>query len=112
VSDSVIVLDLKYASGTVNTSGDSTLIAAQGTGKQIVVSMITIQNESATETTALIKNDGATQLRFVGVSKPDGIVWTFPPGRELRVADNRPLVINLSGANQWGYTIQYRVEGA
>ncbi len=93
-------------SGTKNASGDNTLIAAPGVGVSIVVDWFLIQNESLTATTMILK-DGATAgprflAQYQGAILPVFVPW--------KLTANAALVLNLSGANQCGYTVAYHLE--
>jgi len=111
-SDHAYTLDgaLLGVTGTVSDSGDTTLIAAPGAGQRIVIQNLCLQNESATSSTAILK-DGSTAIRrILGDHTGDGIFVAYPTGRERRLSDNSALVLNLSGAYQWGYTVEYWIE--
>ena len=101
---------LIHATGTAATSGDNTLIAAPGAGKQIVVSGLVIQNESSTSTTAILKFGATSIMRALFAFQGDGIVRDVEPAWE--VGNNAALVLNLSGANSHGYSIAYWIDGA
>ncbi len=101
---------LIHATGTAATSGDNTLIAAPGSGKQIVVSGLVIQNESSTSTTAILKFGATSIMRALFASQGDGIVRDVEPAWE--VGNNAALVLNLSGANSHGYSIAYWIDAA
>ena len=101
---------LLSATGTAATSGDNDLIAAPGLGNRIVIVSFCIQNESTTATTMILK-DGATAFRRVlGQYQGDGVAVTYGPGREKRLAESAKLVLNLSGANSCGYSVDYFIE--
>ena len=101
---------LIHVTGTAATSGDNTLIAAPGVGRQIVISGLVIQNESSTSTTAILKFGSTAKMRTLLVSQGDGIVRDLEPAWE--VGANTALVLNLSGANSHGYSISYWIDGA
>jgi hypothetical protein len=96
--------------GTTATSGDNTLIAAPGSGKQIVISQLILQNESATATTLVVKAGATAILRVLCQNQGDGLSQVYPPERCLAIGDNTALVLNLSGANSCGYTVLYYVD--
>lgn len=98
---------LLFATGTASGSGDNTLIAAPSSGQEIVISSIQIQNESATAATMIIKFGATAKRRFLGQSQGDGFLRDLIPGREWKVGDATALVLNLSSAVQWGYSIEY-----
>ena len=98
------------ACGTVAATGNTTLIAAPGAGFRIVLSYVMVQNESAAPTTILMGDNNGWYLRFLGQTQGDLLLVQLIPGREWRLSENSPLLINLSGANQIGYSIMYYVE--
>jgi hypothetical protein len=91
-------------------SGDNALIAAPGASTRIVVSAFTIQNESATATTMVLKSGSTAKFRWLGHNQGDGLVMAFPPGREWRLGTNEALNLNLDGANSCGYSVVYWTE--
>ena len=97
-------------SGTKTVSGDNALIAAPGAGVRIVVSAVTIQNESATPTTMVLKSGSTAKFRWLEQAQGDGLVLNFAPGREWRLGTNEALNLNLSGANSCGYNVVYWTE--
>lgn len=112
LSDHAGTLDqvLLSVTGTKAESGDNTLIAAPGVGNRIVVVSFLLQNETGTSTTLILK-DGATAFRRVlGQNQGDGVAVTYTPGREKRLSENTALVLNLSGANICGYSVDYFIE--
>lgn len=98
--------------GTVNSSGDNTLIAAPLAGQRIVVTGFVVQNESSTATTMVLKSGTVAAYRFLGQSQGAFFEKEFAVGSEWRLAAGAALVLNLSGANSCGYSISYFVEGA
>jgi hypothetical protein len=98
------------ATGTAAASGDNTLVAAPGAGKRIVISALIVQNESATATTAILKDGSTAILRCLGQNQGDGLALHFAPERELRLSADAALVLNLSGANSHGYSVIYHVD--
>jgi hypothetical protein len=101
---------LLSVTGTKAESGDNTIIAATDANNRIVIVSFSIQNESATATTMILK-DGATAFRrCLGQNQGDGIAITYTPGREKRLSAAAALVLNLSGANACGYSVDYFIE--
>jgi hypothetical protein len=96
--------------GTVSTSGDTTLIAAPGAGQKIVIVSYTVQNESGSSTVILLKDGSTTKRRLWTEQKVDGESKTFPFNAYWRLSTNSALAINLSGANQVGVSIDYFIE--
>ena len=103
-------LTLTTDTGTVSASGDTTLIAAPGASYRLVVTSFVIQNESSTATTMILKDGSTNKRRVLGQNQGDGLAMVFAPGSEWRLSENAALVLNLSGANQCGYTVDYFTE--
>ncbi|MFA6046259.1 MAG: hypothetical protein WC718_14845 [Phycisphaerales bacterium] len=101
---------LLSVSGAKAESGDNTLIAAPGAYDRIVLVSVCIQNESSTATTMILKDGSAAFRRVLGQNQGDGVSLTYTPGREKRLAANAALVLNLSGANSCGYSVDYFIE--
>jgi hypothetical protein len=107
-------INKSYYSAAISTSGDNTLVAAPGVGSYISVKWLHIGNESATETTVLIKSGASTQ-RFRCVLSPKGTAGEhryieFPIHSPLNVDTNEALVANLSGPNAIGISAGYIVK--
>jgi len=102
--------EISLATGTAASSGDNTLVAAPGSGMRTVVTAIIVQEESGTATTMIVKQGSTAKVRFLGQNQGDGLAWRFPAGRPWKLPDNAVLVLNLSGANQVGYTVEYYQE--
>lgn len=101
---------LLWVTGTKAASGDNELIAAPAAGVRIVVTSVLLQNESATATTMLLKDGATAKMRCLGQNQGDGLLMTFPPGREWKLTAATALNLNLSGANSCGYSVQYYTE--
>lgn len=103
---------LSVATGTAAASGDNTLIAAPGAGLRTVLVEVQLQLEAATATVGLLKDGagGAVLLRWRGVNDGDGVVHQWPMDTRLKLTAATALVLNLSGANQCGYTVYYYTE--
>ncbi|WP_414755537.1 hypothetical protein [Anabaena sp. CCY 9910] len=102
--------EVSYLSGTINTSGDNTIIAAPGAGQRIIITSLIMQLEVSTATTALIKSGSSTiRKRSLCQAQGDGLFLYYPPGDALRLETNQALVINLSGANSVGYSVEWLV---
>lgn len=95
-----------YVTGTISSSGDNTIVSAQGAGVSIYITHLVIQNESSTATTIILK-DSSNRLRCLGQSQGNGLALTFSERREIKLAANTALILNLSGANSCGYSIGY-----
>jgi hypothetical protein len=108
----IVVSSFTSVTGTKAASGDNTLISAPGASTCIVLVHYHLQNESATATTLILK-DGSTEFsRFFGQNQGDGIAVTYPDTRRKKLTANTALVLNLSGANTCGYTVDYYTEAA
>lgn len=106
---------LQSATGTIATSGDNIVIdisavAGYLVGDKIVITSLIIQNESSTGTTALVKDGSSAIARVLGQNQGDGLALTFQPGLELRLSPDADLIVNLSDANSFGYTVFYYLE--
>lgn len=104
-----------FPTGTVASSGDNTVmdisaLAGYSSGDRIVITAIRIQNESSTSTTVVIKNGATSIARVLCETKGSGVDRQYPVGRELRLSANADLVLNLSGANSIGHSIEYFLE--
>lgn len=72
----------------------------------VLLDLVFIQNESATETAAIVKLDNASIGRAVLEAKRG--VSIVPPHGPMRVAAGVALKVNLSGANAHSATVYYR----
>jgi hypothetical protein len=102
-----------FSQGTAAVSGVNTIVNAPGAGFRIVVAGFVIQNESATATTMILRDGvapAAGRFRCLGQAQGDGLSKDFDPEHVWKLAENNPVVLNLSGANSCGYTIQYYTE--
>lgn len=92
-----------------STSGDNTIIAAQGAGVSIYVSELVVINKSTTATLVLLK-EGSTTIGDVDMpSEGDGIVLIYGFDNEWKLPSNTALVGNLSGNNNISFWGRYRV---
>lgn len=103
-------ISVTSATGTAASSGDNTLIAAPGAGIRIVLVSIIIQNESSTATTMILKNGSTAYERILAQNQGDGLAHAYPVDARKKLAANAALVLNLSGANSCGYSIEYYTE--
>lgn len=101
---------LLSVTGTKAENGDNTLIAAPGLNYRLVVVSFCIQNESTTATTLILKDGATAWWRVYAKNQGDGVSITYNPGREKRLTENSALVLNLSGANTCGYSVDYFLE--
>lgn len=103
------------STGTVNTSGDSTVIdisnvAGYVSGDRIVITGLRIQNENGTANTITYKDGSTVVGRIYTSAAGSGLDRQYSNGRELRLAADADFVLNLSAANAIGYTIEYFLE--
>lgn len=103
-------IELSLLTSTTATSGDNTLIAAPGAGRQIVITTLVLQNESATATTLIVKAGSTAIARVLCQNQGDGLTLTLPPEAPLALGSNAALVLNLSGNNSCGYSITYYID--
>lgn len=97
---------ITLTSGTHATSGDNTVIAAPGAGKALVLFYLQVQNESANDTTVLIKH-GSTQVGRAVLAAKDALVREWVDDYLCVLPANTALVVNLSGANSHGVVVEY-----
>ena len=95
--------ELTVSTGTAASSGDNTLVAAPGAGKRLVLLFLKVQNESTTATTCTVKH-GSTVVDRVKLAENDAYIREYECPRVLPM--NTALVLNLSGANSHGYTVE------
>ena len=96
--------------GTADPAGDTTIIAAPASGSHLVISTLILQNTTAVATTALVKAGSAVCFRVLAQNQGDGLILSFPAGREFVLPNATALIVNLSGANSFGYSVHYRIE--
>jgi hypothetical protein len=103
---------LLVATGAAASSGDNTLISAPGALLKIVIVGFIIQNETAVATLMRLLNDtgGTAFARCLGQNQGDGLTMNYPDDARYKLALNKPLVLNLGGANSCGYTVWYYTE--
>lgn len=100
--------DQKFAVAVSSTSGPNTAIAAPGAGKRICLVGGQLQNESATDQTALIKHGSTTLYRVnmsaksYGALPPSPLFWRLPA--------NTALIVDLAAAVATNYTFWYFTE--
>lgn len=110
ITNKINLIVYSYATGTAADNGDNTLIAAPGAGMRLVIRELMVENESGSETTIIIKNGATAIKRRMTTAKGHGYGRAYPPGGELRLAENSALVANLSGANTIGWHAEYITE--
>ena len=95
---------ITITTGTIAASGDTTIIAAPGSGASLNIAYLRIQLEASTATTVLIKSGSTTIDKVLCQNQGDGLVLTFFTNRETKLTANQALILNLSGANSVSYT--------
>ena len=95
-----IPLTSSATSGTKATAGNNTILAAPGAGKRIVVHTVWVQNESATDTTVQLI-DVVARFRAL-LNQYKTVLFT-----NWALNENTALTMNLSGANEISYRVQY-----
>ena len=107
-----IGLTKNYLTTTVSTNGDNTVIAAPGSGNTISIPFFSLENESASEVTVILKSGGTNRYR--AVLSPKSTAGSFrivemPLHMPLNMGINEALLINLSGALSVGVNVAYFV---
>ena len=106
------ILDVKTKSGTENTSGEHTIVAAV-TGKKIKVIAYKLTSKSATENLVTwLDGSGGTEVYRQRVTGDGTLCFGEvnncpPPGRLFETTANTALIMNLSAAQAVDYTIAY-----
>ena len=103
---------ITWATGTSSSSGDVTLVAAQGADQRIVVVDLMLQNESTTADQYIVKEGSTAKMRALAQNQGDGILRTIGRGYKWRLPANTALVWNKSAAAAGGYTVGYYLEPA
>lgn len=98
---------LLFATGTVATTGDNTVVNTPGAGQEIVIVAAEVQNESAVETLIILKFGATAKWRFLAKDKGAGGQAPIQQGFVWHVGENIPLTLTLNGNNQIGYNIIY-----
>lgn len=95
----------------ISTSGDTVIIPAPGAGLSINVLEITLQSESGTANTALIKQGAAdaSPHRVRCPADGSGVNKIYGKTDALTLPTNTALVINLSAASAVGVSARYTV---
>lgn len=101
---------LSSLTNTVAAAGDTTLIAAPGTGLRVVVSEVSLQNEGAADVTVLVKNGATTIRRFLLKVGATPTIIVLCADKEWRLSANLAFVLNLSAAVAVGYNVAYNTE--
>lgn len=94
------------AAGTKADSGDNTLVAAPAAGYRLVLLYLHVQNETTTATTCLVKHGATTVGRVLNQNQGDGWLRDFCEYPVI-MPEATALVLNLSGANSHGFTVEY-----
>lgn len=104
---SVTVRNQQYTTGTISSSGDTIVIVAPGTSISIHITSLIIQLEGTTATTVLIKDGISTKKRILLQNQGDAFFKDWTAGQEFKLAASTAFILNLSGANTIGYSIEY-----
>ena len=102
--------DIIGLTGTTAASGVTTLVAAPGAGRRIVVNAFMVQNESAVATVAQVGQGGAAQFRALLQTQGASLSGAFEKDREWKLPANTALTVTLSTANTHGYSVRYYTE--
>jgi hypothetical protein len=102
---------MEFAQGVVDTSGDNAILAAPGSGYQYLVCKLQIQSESSDEVLIIVKWGSREVWRLICFTEGAGGVYDFPAPDRMEGRDNQPLILNLNGAYDVGYSVQYYVVG-
>jgi hypothetical protein len=108
--------NIKTVSGTENTSGETSIVAAVASNKIRVVSYM-LTTKSSTEVLATwLDGSAGTELKRTRCVSPNGdasfgeSVACAPPGALFTTSVNTALILNLSGAVAVDYSISYYEE--
>jgi hypothetical protein len=99
-------------SGVVSAIGNTTIVIAPGLGQRIVVVNASFQNTTQNATTILLCQTNQLSVFFrwlLGTTYSEGHFRTVL-GREFRLDENTPLVVNLSAANAINVNALYFLE--
>ena len=102
-------LTKNYATGTIATLGDNTVVAAAGSGNRISIAYLVLTNEAATANTVIVKSGAVNRARFFLPANSTLPPIEFPISFPLETAANTALILNLSAATSVGYSIGYYV---
>ena len=93
-------------------SGSATLVAAPGAGSIVAVSDMLLQFTAGTVATTLtVKAGTVNHLQVYFATVGDGFVFAPDSGKEMRLAENQPLVFDNT-AGTVAYTVRYAIEAA
>jgi hypothetical protein len=99
-----------HATGSFNSNGNNTLIAAPPVGSEIVISHFMLQNTTATPTTAKLLAGSFPFFQRLFQTQGDSYSIAYDDGREERLGSANALTLNLSGANAFNVVIGYWVD--
>jgi len=95
--------------GTVIAVGDNLVGPTPAANERICITAFSLQNESPTATTIILKDGlapAAGRWRILGQNQGDGEAMAFDGQHPLRLSAGNRICLNLSGANQCGYSFQ------
>lgn len=94
-----------YTAINLSTSGDTTVIAAPGTGRQLAISTVVLHNPAATDNTVIIRA-GTSAINGAGFLLTPGVTWTTNHRCPLILPTNTAFVLNLSASTSiTGYVV-------
>lgn len=101
-----------FFSGLKSSNGNNSVIAAPGSGISLVLVSVLLQNTTANATTMLLQDDtGGTEIiGCLGQNQGDGLTMTWPADARPKLTANKPLNLNLSGANACRISVVYYTE--
>ena len=100
----------RYVS-VVSAAGDTTIVAAPGQGRRIVVVYAIVENLTQTPTTIILGEGSVANPIFLFTTEQWTVFNFFSTlGREVRLAGNTALTLNLSGAIAHNVNVYYFVE--
>jgi hypothetical protein len=106
--------EVTFLSGTSDSAGANTVVAAPGEGSRLVVVSFQLQNEVATEQTVQLHEEG-TATKGVRLFAPAdnagfGTRAVLPDGARWKLAENKGLVLTLAAATAVGWSVSYYTE--
>ena len=99
-------------SGTTTAIGNTQVVVPPEAGQSHYVVAFVIQNEAATANTLRLMDSTAAKWRCFCQNQGDGLAMSFAAGREWKVGNAQPIMLNLSAATVVGYSLMYYTAGA
>jgi hypothetical protein len=100
------------ATGTFNTSGDHSVIAAPSDPTDsIIITEFVVQNESSTPNTILLKDGSTAIFRVLAQNQGDGLIRMANgrPSTDWVITAGNAFQLNLSASSAVGYSFRYYV---